>query len=249
MILTALSVFILLYTGNALTRSIGVPPPVVPKEQQAKGADLHPKFVPVFRVALIFIKALVFSVLGAEVLAVLISSISLNAATTANIKQLFPHRCLALPIKDKIYPNSYISPVALLGCLMYIAGSRLRALGQRTLGPLFTWEVTIQPTHKLITSGPYAYVRHPSYAGTLVMVLGEIIFVRSRGTFLSECLSTAYPRFTFYGGWLVFSGMSFGLSSMVRRTWKEDAILHQEFGKEWEDWASKVKYRLFPGIF
>ncbi|CAF4350854.1 unnamed protein product, partial [Rotaria sordida] len=32
-----------------------------------------------------------------------------------------------------------------------------------TLGAFFTFELTIRSTHKLIKTGPYAYVRHPSY--------------------------------------------------------------------------------------
>ncbi|CAF1457475.1 unnamed protein product, partial [Rotaria sordida] len=31
-----------------------------------------------------------------------------------------------------------------------------------TLGAFFTFELTIRSTHKLIKTGPYAYVRHPS---------------------------------------------------------------------------------------
>jgi protein-S-isoprenylcysteine O-methyltransferase Ste14 len=33
------------------------------------------------------------------------------------------------------------------------------------------------------------------------------------------------------------------------RASEEDEGLKQEFGREWEMWAEKVPYKLFPGIF
>lgn len=36
---------------------------------------------------------------------------------------------------------------------------------------------------------------------------------------------------------------------MVQRTKTEDIMLQREFGAEWDLWASRVKYRLIPGVF
>jgi len=33
------------------------------------------------------------------------------------------------------------------------------------------------------------------------------------------------------------------------RSKKEDNMLKKEFGKQWEEWAMNVPYRLFPGIY
>ena len=41
-----------------------------------------------------------------------------------------------------------------------------------TLGRFFTYDVTIQPGHRVVTSGPYRWVRHPSYTGGLLGLLG-----------------------------------------------------------------------------
>jgi protein-S-isoprenylcysteine O-methyltransferase Ste14 len=40
------------------------------------------------------------------------------------------------------------------------------------LGERFSGLVAIQPGHRLATSGVYALIRHPSYAGLLVSTLG-----------------------------------------------------------------------------
>jgi protein-S-isoprenylcysteine O-methyltransferase Ste14 len=127
-------------------------------------------------------------------------------------------------------------------------GALLRIKSQRTLGPLFTWEVSIRPSHKLITSGPYAFVRHPSYTGSILFLIGEVIFATSHGTLLSECVGY-YPRVAFYGGLFCLLGMSMGAVTMINRTVSEDQVLRKEFGKEWDEWSTKVKYRLVPGVF
>jgi len=41
----------------------------------------------------------------------------------------------------------------------------------------------------------------------------------------------------------------FGTVSLLSRAPVEDAELHKTFGTEWEEWASRVPYRLFPGIY
>ena len=35
---------------------------------------------------------------------------------------------------------------------------------------------------------------------------------------------------------------------LVKRSFAEDGMLKKEFGKEWEEWAGRVKWRVFPFI-
>jgi protein-S-isoprenylcysteine O-methyltransferase Ste14 len=42
----------------------------------------------------------------------------------------------------------------------------------RVLGTFFTGAVTIQADHRVIESGAYRWVRHPSYSAALLVVLG-----------------------------------------------------------------------------
>ncbi|GAW00659.1 ICMT-domain-containing protein [Lentinula edodes] len=44
----------------------------------------------------------------------------------------------------------------------------------RTLGQLFVFELRIQKDHRLITEGPYAYVRHPSYTGLILTIIALV---------------------------------------------------------------------------
>lgn len=55
---------------------------------------------------------------------------------------------------------------------MFAAGLALRWYAILTLGRFFTVQVAIVPGHQLVESGLFRYVRHPSYAGLLLMYLG-----------------------------------------------------------------------------
>ena len=51
------------------------------------------------------------------------------------------------------------------------------------MGSLFTFETSIRKGHTLITSGPYAIVRHPSYAGFTLVVIGMFLVHGSKVKF------------------------------------------------------------------
>jgi protein-S-isoprenylcysteine O-methyltransferase len=51
---------------------------------------------------------------------------------------------------------------------LFAAAIGLRWWAIRVLGRFFTVDVTLQKDHAVVTSGPYAYVRHPSYTGALL---------------------------------------------------------------------------------
>ncbi len=61
---------------------------------------------------------------------------------------------------------------ALLGLATFGAGLILRWWSIVQLGRFFTVNVSIAPDHQLIESGPYRYVRHPSYTGALLAFVG-----------------------------------------------------------------------------
>jgi len=59
--------------------------------------------------------------------------------------------------------------------IFVIVGLAIRWTAIMRLGRLFTSNVAIQQSHKIITDGLYGYVRHPSYTGLLLAVLGLAI--------------------------------------------------------------------------
>jgi protein-S-isoprenylcysteine O-methyltransferase len=72
-------------------------------------------------------------------------------------------------------PAAAMSRAALafwLGCALFGVGLALRWYSIIYLGRFFTVNVAIHSRHEIIDTGPYARIRHPSYAGALLAFLG-----------------------------------------------------------------------------
>jgi protein-S-isoprenylcysteine O-methyltransferase Ste14 len=61
---------------------------------------------------------------------------------------------------------------AVAGIGLIVAGIGLRAWSIAALGQLFQYRIKVQPGHRVVTGGPYRYVRHPSYSGILLVLIG-----------------------------------------------------------------------------
>ena len=48
---------------------------------------------------------------------------------------------------------------------------------------------------------------------------------------------------------IYFSFVIFLSLFALARMSKEDIALRNQFGKEWDDWAKRVPYSIFPGIY
>jgi protein-S-isoprenylcysteine O-methyltransferase len=59
--------------------------------------------------------------------------------------------------------------VYVLGVCVFVMGLALRVYSIFHLGRYFTINVAIATDHRLIDSGPYRFVRHPSYTGALML--------------------------------------------------------------------------------
>ena len=81
--------------------------------------------------------------------------------------------------------------------------------------------------HHVITSGPYRWMRHPGYAGAILTYLATPLFLDS--------------------GW-AFVPAVFLVIVLVIRTSLEDKVLQVEL-KGYSEYADKVRYRLFPGVW
>jgi protein-S-isoprenylcysteine O-methyltransferase len=66
----------------------------------------------------------------------------------------------------RAYANTW-STLAIGGSIA-LAGVGLRSWSVWTLGRYFRREVTIEPDQRVISTGPYRWIRHPAYAGNLL---------------------------------------------------------------------------------
>ncbi len=75
-----------------------------------------------------------------------------------------------------------------LGAAVTIAGLLFAVWAREHLGRNWSRSVTIKQGHELITSGPYAVVRHPIYTGILTGFLGMAIAVSQVRGFIAFVL-------------------------------------------------------------
>ena len=75
-----------------------------------------------------------------------------------------------------------------LGAAVTIAGLLFAVWARRYLGSNWSRSVTIKQGHELITTGPYAMVRHPIYTGILTGLLGTAIALSQVRGFLAFVL-------------------------------------------------------------
>ena len=107
------------------------------------------------------------------------------------------------------------------GIFLMIAGFILRQWSIQVLGKLFTPVISIQKDHRLIIKGPYKYVRHPSYSGLLVELVGVSLAVSNWISFI-----------------LIFC---FVLPPLLYRIRVEEKELIKTFGQDYIVYMERVK--------
>ena len=86
--------------------------------------------------------------------------------------------------------------VAWSAAVIMVAGLVLRSWSFVTLGRFFTWNVEVKPGQKIIRTGPYRFLRHPSYTGALMMFVASGVLLRSwvAALFAAIALVLAFKR-------------------------------------------------------
>jgi len=98
----------------------------------------------------------------------------------------------------------------------------------RTLGKQWALRARLVEGHKLITAGPYAYLRNPIYTGMLGMLIAT-------GLAMEHWVALIIAVVIFSAG-------------LVIRVRSEEKLLRAEFGEEFEEYARRVP-AVLPGIY
>ncbi|KAG1873188.1 hypothetical protein F4604DRAFT_2011999 [Suillus subluteus] len=164
-----------------------------------------------------FIKGCIWAASSAEVANILV--------THVDPLQVPEYGARVVQLLRALHPTP-ITPVFLAGCLAVTVGGFFRLYCSSTLGKQWSFPLSIRKEHRLVTSGPYSIVRHPSYTGYLLQYVGIIAMY--------------VP---------VVKVVAVFVGTVIHRPAVEDKMLQRVMGDEWMNWAKRVKYRLIPGIY
>lgn len=115
-----------------------------------------------------------------------------------------------------------------VGLVAIWLGLALRTWAHWLLGDLYTTTVLIQRGHRLVTGGPYAVIRHPSYGGLCLILLGIALAGGSGASLIVTVLLLAA------GFWL--------------RIGAEEKAMRAAFGGEYDAYTAHT-WRLLPGLY
>ncbi len=136
------------------------------------------------------------------------------------------HRTVFTPI---VSGNGPIALAAgMLATLAAIGSVWLVMSAVKTLGKEWSITARLVEGHKLATTGPYAYLRHPIYTGMLGMLVAT-------GLAISHWLALLAALLIFFIGTII-------------RVRSEDGLLREAFGEQFENYAQRVS-AILPGVY
>lgn len=119
------------------------------------------------------------------------------------------------------------TPIKIFGVIILIIGLLIALYARATLGKYWSSDVSLKENHKLITTGPYKYVRHPIYTGMALMLIGTFIPIDTLLTLILGFLVLAY---------------------LIYKLKKEEDLLTKQFPKEYIEYKKQTKV-LIPFIW
>jgi protein-S-isoprenylcysteine O-methyltransferase Ste14 len=165
--------------------------------------------------------------------------------------------------------------VAVALCMLAM---EIRAWSMRELGRFFTFKLGVSKDQKIVQTGPYHYIRHPSYTGLILMILCcvyliivptlrdtirpvvitllEIIANQNElNDYLAQTTSSLIwllnDQFACHVIGLLISSiivLSVVFVIVFVRLPQEEKMLHESFGEEWSKFAA-TRARIVPYIY
>jgi len=116
-----------------------------------------------------------------------------------------------------------------VGVVMVVGGMAFRVWAIETLKMFFTSTVQIVKGHKVIQHGPYKVVRHPSYLGSMVAIIGSALVLEAPISAIFALCSMIY--------------------AYTVRVRVEEITLINELGDDYREFQKIRKYKVIPFVW
>ena len=131
-------------------------------------------------------------------------------------------------IEKSNFPETITFFLWVIGSVILIIGGIIMCAGRIILRKYSSLIITIEQNHKLVTNGPYSVIRHPIYAGIILMFFG---YTLSFSSIIGTIIILA-----FFSIWF------------NKRIKLEEQLLIQTFGDKYLEYMKHTK-RLVPFIY
>jgi protein-S-isoprenylcysteine O-methyltransferase Ste14 len=111
----------------------------------------------------------------------------------------------------------------LLGLVAYIAFSWFQIWAYKTLGENYSQEILILKDHKLVTSGPFKFIRHPQYLSQILLDIGAGVATLSYIVIIIALIEIPF---------------------LIMRAMLEEKILAKHFKENFSEYKSKSSFML-----
>ncbi len=125
-------------------------------------------------------------------------------------------------------PGEARYPAYFGGLGLIVTGMLLRMHCWRELGTFFTHTVTIADDHRVVDGGAYRLLRHPSYLGALLTLMGLGLVLGNYASLMLMCI----------GSWSIY----------IYRIQVEEAALESALGESYTRFKQTRK-RLIPYVY
>lgn len=133
-------------------------------------------------------------------------------------------------ILENYFPELHIIPyvkaLEIIGVLLCALGVAFAIWARAHLGSNWNNRPSIQENHELVTSGPYALVRHPIYTGILFAIIGSAL--------------------TGQAAWLIV--LVIFVAEFIRRVYAEEKLMLKEFPDQYPAYQKRTK-ALIPFVW
>lgn len=159
----------------------------------------------------------------------------IDTSKDKNTRRLVIFYLISAIIIGDIFSNVPFAAISLdrtfrfiLGTIIVWLGILLRYWSVRVLGNYFRTVVMIQKDHQVVKTGPYKFIRHPSYTAGLIILFGIGLTM---------------------GNWIgLLLMIIISMAGYQKRITVEESELVKSLGKEYSDYMKTTK-RLVPFIY